>query len=139
MDKTNDSSIPSNTVKVKFEVIDPVGIVADTFSFNYVPAYYAGRAVLTIGNHIYMVTGNGEYIYKISETIETEKKQACDSIGKKISEDLKADLQKLDGWLKSDEGKQILKEAMEKAEETNKIINKLRDIDPDKLREPFTI
>jgi DNA replication protein DnaD len=49
------------------------------------------------------------------------------------------ELQRLAEWLKSDEGREIIREALNKADETCKIIDKMRDIDPEKLREPFTI
>ena len=49
------------------------------------------------------------------------------------------DLSKLADWLKSEEGKMLIREAQEKTEEDCKIIDKLRDIDPQKLREPFDI
>jgi len=46
------------------------------------------------------------------------------------------ELQRLADWLKSDEGKKKIKESQEAAD---KVIDMLRDIDYDKLREPFTI
>lgn len=49
------------------------------------------------------------------------------------------ELQKIADWLKSDEGREKIREALRKADEDCKIIDKLRDIDPAKLREPFTI
>jgi hypothetical protein len=49
------------------------------------------------------------------------------------------ELDDLRDWLQSDEGKQTMKEALEKADETCKIIDSMRDIDPKKLREPFNI
>jgi uncharacterized protein (DUF1330 family) len=49
------------------------------------------------------------------------------------------ELQKLKAWLISEEGKRIIREAQEKADADCKIIDKLNDIDPKKLREPFTI
>jgi hypothetical protein len=48
-------------------------------------------------------------------------------------------LKKLRDWLQSDEGKQILKEALIKADETCDIINKMNDIDIETLRTPFNI
>jgi hypothetical protein len=49
------------------------------------------------------------------------------------------ELQKIADWLKSDEGKKAIKESQDKADAASKIIDKMRDIDPEKLREPFTI
>lgn len=49
------------------------------------------------------------------------------------------DLRHLAEWLKSAEGKLKIKEAQEQAEKDSKIIDKLRDIDPKILREPFNI
>jgi uncharacterized protein YnzC (UPF0291/DUF896 family) len=49
------------------------------------------------------------------------------------------ELQRLAEWLKSDEGREKIREALKKADETCKIIDSMRDIDPKKLREPFTI
>lgn len=49
------------------------------------------------------------------------------------------ELDKLAEWLKSDEGKKKIKESQEKAEQFNKLIDKMFDIDPKILREPFTI
>lgn len=49
------------------------------------------------------------------------------------------ELQRLAELLKSDEGREQIREALKKADEDCKIIDKLRDIDPEKLREPFTI
>ena len=46
------------------------------------------------------------------------------------------ELQALADWLKSDEGKAKIKEAQEKSDD---VIDKLRDIDPKILREPFNI
>lgn len=126
-----DDSKQHNTVKVKFEVVDPLGVITDTFSFDYVPAYYVGRGILTIGNHQYMVTGNGECIYKINEF--TEKLPIAT---RTVSDE---ELSKLKKWLESEGGKRTIRDCQEKAEETCKIIDELREIDPDKLREPFNI
>jgi len=48
------------------------------------------------------------------------------------------ELQKIADWLKTDEGKQKVREALENSE-TDKVFDKMRDIDPEKLREPFNI
>jgi len=50
--------------------------------------------------------------------------------------------EELDGlavWLKSDEGKQKMKEAQEKADKFCEELDKMFDIDPKLLREPFNI
>ena len=47
------------------------------------------------------------------------------------------ELQKLADWLKSDEGKKAIKESQDKADAANKIIDKMRDIDPKWLTEPY--
>lgn len=49
------------------------------------------------------------------------------------------ELLRLAEWLKSDEGKEALKIAQEKAEETCKIIDKMNDIDQETLTTPFNI
>ena len=46
------------------------------------------------------------------------------------------ELQRLAEWLKSDEGRKKIREGQEAAD---KVIDMLRDIDPEKLREPFNI
>ena len=46
------------------------------------------------------------------------------------------ELQRIAEWLKSDEGRKKIREGQEAGD---KIIDKLRDIDPEKLREPFNI
>ena len=47
------------------------------------------------------------------------------------------ELDRLAEWLKSDEGRKAIRESQETANEVNKIIDKMRDIDPEKLREPY--
>ena len=49
------------------------------------------------------------------------------------------DLQKLADWLKSDEGRKIIKESQDKVDAIERIINKMNDIDPKILKDPFTI
>jgi hypothetical protein len=48
-------------------------------------------------------------------------------------------LKKLADWLKSDEGKKIIKESLAKTSELEKIIDSMNDIDPKILTDPFTI
>lgn len=49
------------------------------------------------------------------------------------------ELKRLSDWLKSDEGRKIIRESQDKADAVCKIIDKMNDIDPKILREPFTI
>lgn len=49
------------------------------------------------------------------------------------------ELQRLDEWLKSDEGRDKIREALKKADETNKIIDSMNDIDPKILNTPYNI
>lgn len=63
---------PIVPTKVKFEVVDPVGIITETHEFEYKAAYYAGRAILTVGDHHWMITGNGRKIYRIGPDPEEE-------------------------------------------------------------------
>lgn len=58
---------PLVPVKFSFEVLDPVGIITEKHEFQYMPAYYAGRAVITINGYYYMVTGNGKSITKMGK------------------------------------------------------------------------
>jgi hypothetical protein len=58
---------PLVPVRFCFEVIDPVGIITEKHEFDYMPAYYAGRAVITINGHYWMVTGNGKNIVRMGE------------------------------------------------------------------------
>jgi hypothetical protein len=60
---------PLKPVRFSFEVIDPVGIITERHIFEYMPAYYAGRAIITINGHYWMVTGNGKNIYRVGEEI----------------------------------------------------------------------
>jgi hypothetical protein len=48
-------------------------------------------------------------------------------------------LKKLAEWLQSDEGKKAIKDGLEKADAACKIIDKMNDIDPKILKDPFTI
>lgn len=47
------------------------------------------------------------------------------------------ELQKIADWLKSDEGKKAMKESQNKADAASKIIDKMNDIDPKWLTEPY--
>lgn len=47
-------------------------------------------------------------------------------------------LKKLADWLRSDEGKKAIKDGQEKISEAEKAIDKMNDIDPKTLNEPFT-
>jgi len=53
---------------------------------------------------------------------------------KEITEE---ELQKLADWLKSDEGRKKIAEILNDESAANKIIDKMRDIDPKILTEPF--
>jgi hypothetical protein len=48
-------------------------------------------------------------------------------------------LKRLAEWLQSDEGKKAIKNGQEKADAVCKIIDKMNDIDPKILKDPFTI
>jgi len=48
------------------------------------------------------------------------------------------ELQKIADWLKTDEDKKKVREALEN-NDNDKVFDKMRDIDPEKLREPFNI
>lgn len=52
---------------------------------------------------------------------------------------IEEDLKRLAEWLRSDEGKRILEESQNEAEETNMIIDSMTKIDPKILKEPFDI
>ena len=58
---------PLVSTKAKYEVLDPTGVVTETHEFEFKAAYWAGRGVLTMGKHQWMITGNGEYIRRIGE------------------------------------------------------------------------
>jgi len=49
------------------------------------------------------------------------------------------ELDRLAEWLKSDEGRKIIKEAQNKADAVCRIIDSMNDIDPKILKEPFNI
>jgi hypothetical protein len=53
--------------------------------------------------------------------------------------DFDEQLEQLATWLRSEEGKRIIRESQVKVSEAEKIIDKMNDIDPKILREPFTI
>ncbi len=42
-------------------------------------------------------------------------------------------------WLETDEGKKAIKESIKRSDEMIARLNKLREIDPKRLQEPFTI
>jgi hypothetical protein len=63
---------PIVPTEVKFEVLDPTGIVTEKHEFVYKAAYWAGRGVLTFGKHQWMVTGNGRNIHRIGPEPQEE-------------------------------------------------------------------
>lgn len=74
---------PLVSTKAKFEVLDPTGVVTETHEFEFKAAYWAGRAVLTLGDNLWMVTGSGKNIRRIGEepqkpkVPEKPKKECC--------------------------------------------------------------
>ena len=63
---------PLVPTQLKVEVLDPCGVITETHEITYKAAYYAGRFTLTIGEHMWMVTGNGTHISRISKDPEPE-------------------------------------------------------------------
>jgi hypothetical protein len=131
---------PLVKTKVKLEVVDPTGIITETHELEYKAAYYAGRAFLSIGDYKWMITGNGRNIVRIGPDPQEESKTQKLPLATRPAERpfTQEELDNLAKWLKSEEGIQKLRQAQIDAEKQIEALG-LRNIDYDKLREPFTI
>lgn len=119
--------------KLTIEILDPTGNIVNTHHFHFM-AGENNRIRLSIGDNNYILNKDGKLVILTDAEIRREAE-----IRLERSTELTPELQKLRDWLRSEEGRQAIIKSQEEAEETCKIIDKMRDIDPKLLREPFDI
>ena len=56
-------------VEVRLDVINPIGMITESYDLKYTPNE-TGRFVLTIGGNQFMVTGNGKHVERVGENTE---------------------------------------------------------------------
>jgi hypothetical protein len=107
-------------MKIKLELLDPTGVVIECHGIEYIPKNHY-RAYLTIGDYHYYVKDDGKTLERLEPL------------------DIEEELTAIADWLKSKTGQEIMKKSQLKTSEVEKLINKMKDIDPKDLTEPFNI
>ena len=109
-------------MKIKLELLDPTGVAVESHSheIEYIPKEHY-RAYLTIGDYHYYIKKDGKTLERL-EPLDVEE-----------------ELTEIADWLRSKTGKEIMRKSQLKTSEVEKLINKMKDIDPKDLNKPFEI
>lgn len=115
--------------KIILEIIEPNSnpVISQELQYNGNPE---AKIALKIGDYIYSFHGDGLLVFQNCPPNKYQEKKLP------INQE---ELDKIAVWLKSPEGRLALKNSQENCSEIEKIIEKMGDIDPKILREPFNI
>lgn len=108
-------------MKIKLEVLDPTGVAVESHEIECNPKEYHHRVYLTIGDYHYYIKNDGKSLERL-EPLDVEE-----------------ELTAIADWLKSKTGKEIIKKSKFKTSEVEKLIDRMKEIDPKDLNKPFDI
>ena len=113
-------------MKIKLEVLDLTGVTVESHEIEYNPKEYQNfnkhyNTILTIGDYHYMIKNDGKSLERL-EPLDVEE-----------------ELTAIADWLKSKTGKDVIKKSKFKTNEVEKLIDRMKEIDPKDLNKPFDI
>ena len=109
-------------MKIKLELLDPTGVATESHEIEYnINENLHQRPLLTIGDYHYYIKNDGKSLERL-EPLDVEE-----------------ELTAIADWLKSKTGKDVIKKSKFKTNEVEKLIDKMKEIDPKDLNKPFNM